>query len=283
MPTIAAGARIALYAKPGHPQAPRLAEELAGWLAARGYDPVADAPADPAPALAVVLGGDGSVLHAARRLAPAGTPIFAVHLGTLGFLAETAAGDLYPSLEAILAGRGHRQRRALVRVRVLRPAGGEGSAEREVAVLYALREVVVGKASAARIVQLDLAVGGETVARYRADGVLVATPTGSTAYSFSAGGPVLHPALPALVITPVCPHALNQRPLVVPASAEVALHLRAAESACLTLDGQQVLSLEPGDRVLCMASPLALDLVTAAPPRFYAHLRAKLHWGGEHK
>lgn len=278
MSAIPSGSRIALYVKPGHPHAPRV-RELGEWLSGRGFVPVLDAPAEPPPALAVVLGGDGSVLHAARRLAPAGTPIFAVHLGTLGFLAETAAGDLFPSLEAILAGRGHRQRRALVRARVLRP--GDNGAEREIAVLDALNEVAVGKASAARIVQVDVAVGGEAVARYRADGVLVATPTGSTAYSFSAGGPVLHPSLAALVITPVCPHALSQRPLVVPAAVEISLHLRAAESACLTLDGQQVLSLESGDRVLCAASPLALDLVTAAPHRFYAHLRAKLRWGQE--
>jgi NAD+ kinase len=278
MSAIPPGSRIALYAKPGQPQTPRV-RELAEWLERRGYAPVPDAPADPAPALAVVLGGDGSVLHAARRLAAVGTPIFAVHLGTLGFLADTAAGDLFPSLEAILAGRGHHQRRAMVRARVCRPADGGG--EREIAVLDALNEVVVSKASAARIVQLDVAVGGEAVARYRADGVLVATPTGSTAYSFSAGGPVLHPALAALVITPICPHALNQRPMVVPAAAEITLHLRAAESACLTLDGQQLLTLDSGDRVLCTASPLALDLVTAAPPRFCAHLRAKLRWGQE--
>ncbi len=280
MSAIPVGSRIALYAKPGHPEAPRLAEELTGWLAARGFVPVADAAAEPPPALAVVLGGDGSVLHAARRLAAAGTPIFAVHLGTLGFLAETAAGDLYPSLEAILAGRGYRQRRALVRARVLRAATAPSAAPREIAVLDALNEVAVAKAAAARIVQVEVSVGGETVARYRADGVLVATPTGSTAYSFSAGGPVLHPALGALVITPVCPHALNQRALVVPDSAPIGLHLHAAESACLTLDGQQVLSLQPGDQVLCALSPLALDLDTAAPPRFYAHLRAKLRWGG---
>jgi NAD+ kinase len=278
MSAIPSGARIALYAKPGHPHAPRAMEQLVAWLAARGYQPVIDAPATPPPALAVVLGGDGSVLHAARRLAAAGTPILAVHLGTLGFLAETAATDLYAGLEAILAGGGHRQRRGLIRARVLRsqPSGG---AERELAPLDALNEVVVGKTAAARIAQVEVAVSGELVARYRADGVLVATPTGSTAYSLSAGGPVLDPALAALVITPICPHALSQRPLVVPASAEIALQLRAADSACLALDGQLVLSLEPGDRVLCFASPLALDLVTAAPPRFYTHLRTKLHWG----
>ncbi|HUX66582.1 MAG TPA: NAD(+)/NADH kinase [Terriglobales bacterium] len=274
--SIAAGAGVALYAKPGHPQAPTLLAELSGWLARRGYRPqveAAGAPGGEAPGLAIVLGGDGTMLHVAPQLAASETPVLAVHLGTLGFLTETDLADLYPTLEAVLAGGGVREWRALLRARLLR----RGTEE---ACFDALNEVVVGKAALARVVHLDLAVNGEHVGHYRADGVLVATPTGSTAYSFSAGGTVLHPSVAGLIVTPICPHALNQRPLVVPDDAEIALTLGAsADSTYLTVDGQRGLPLQAGDQLICRRSPLRLCLVTARPPSFYQSLRAKLGWG----
>jgi len=274
--SLAAGAVVALYAKPGHPQAPTLLAELSGWLAQRGYRPLVDAAAEPgarAPGLAIVLGGDGTMLHVAPRLAATETPVLAVHLGTLGFLTETDLADLYPTLETVLAGGGAVERRALLRARLLRR--GE-----EKACFDALNEVVVGKAELARVVHLDLDINGEHVGHYRADGVLVATPTGSTAYSFSAGGAVLHPSVAGLIVTPICPHALSQRPLVVPDHAEIALNLAAsADAAYLTVDGQRGLPLQPGDRLVCRRSPLSLRLVTAQPASFYQSLRAKLGWG----
>jgi NAD+ kinase len=269
---LAPGALVGLYAKPGHSDAPRLVAEISAWLQQRGFRAQLDAPADAAPALAVVLGGDGTMLYVARRLAPCGTPLLAVHLGTLGFLAETALADLVPSLEAALAGRAVEQRRAMLRACWLR-------AGREQARFDALNDVVVGKGSLARIVQIELAVDGESVGRYRADGVLVATPTGSTAYSFSAGGAVLHPEVGALIVTPICPHALNQRPLVVPPASEITLRLAAGEGAYLTVDGQLGEGLNVGDEIVCAASPLRLTLLTRQRVSFYQSLRAKMRWG----
>lgn len=268
----ARGTRIAVHIKPGHPQGAVLLAELRAWLEQRGYHAEVDGAGGAGTALAVVLGGDGTILQVAPRLAASGTPVLAVNLGTLGFLNETALAALYPTLETVLKGGGARQRRAMLRARLLR----QGS---EAATYDALNEVVLSKAGLARLVQIELEIGGEHVARYRADGLMVATPTGSTAYSFSAGGPVVHPGVGGMLVTPICPHALNQRPLVVPAEAEVTLTLdAAAEPTFLTVDGQQGVPVLPGDQLLCGSSPLELTLVTAASAKFYQSLRTKLGW-----
>lgn len=263
---IPTGSLIALYAKPGHARGPELVADLEAWLRARGYQPLYNAAFRPAPALAVVLGGDGSMLHVAPKLAAAGTPVLAVHLGTLGFLTDTSLDDLYPSLETILAGRGAGTRRALLHVSVVR--NGAILHESDV-----LNEAVVGKSGLARLLTIGLEIDGHSVSRYRADGVLIATPTGSTGYNFSAGGAVVHPDVAALLITPICPHALTERPLVVPASASIELTLQAGDPAFLTLDGQQGIALAAGDRMTCTQSRYALICVSAAPryrfsPRF---------------
>jgi len=267
------GAAIALYAKPGDPRAPALVAELSAWLTARGYRPLPDATDRDRLALAVVLGGDGTMLHAARRLAPRDVPVLAVHLGTLGFLTETALDRLYTVLETILGGGGVHERRLMLRVRLER--------NRQVLEEFdALNEAVAGKSGLARLQPMDLEIGGQPVGRYRADGILVATPTGSTAYSFSAGGPVVHPAVEALLVTPICPHALSQRPLVVPADAEIVITVApGADAAQLTVDGQQGRDLVPGDRIICTRGPHTLTLALAAPATFYHSLHQKLGWG----
>ncbi|MGH9468382.1 MAG: NAD(+)/NADH kinase [Terriglobales bacterium] len=275
---IAAGARIAIYSKPHHEEAARVGAALSAWLRERGFQPLLEPPLavsgdGPPPALAVVLGGDGTMLHVAPRLAAADVPVLAVHLGTLGFLTETARGDLYAGLESVLAGGGVRERRALARAQLER----DGEC---IAGFDALNEIVVGKGGLARLVQIELTIDGERVGLYRADGVLVATPTGSTAYSFSAGGPVVHPGLEALLITPICPHGLSQRALAVGDRAHVVLEVRAAaEAPVLTIDGQHGETLQEGDRIHCTRSPLALTLVTADGHGYFQSLRAKLHWG----
>lgn len=270
---IPAGARIGLYAKPGHAGAAAVMAGLEDWLRARGYAAEREAAADPAPALAVVLGGDGTMLHVARRLAAAATPVLAVHLGTFGFLADTALEDLYPSLEQVLRGGGARQRRAMLRVRHER--GG-----RVVATYDVLNEAVVGSGELARLLEIEVEIDGQELGPMRADGVLVATATGSTAYNLSAGGAIVHPEVGAILVTPICPHVLSQRPLLAPASATITLAPRNAPApAILTLDGQQGLALGPGDRVICALSPHQLTCVSAAAVSFYAHLRSKLNWG----
>jgi len=269
--SLAAGGTVAVFTKPNHPDAPRLLRELGAWLGARGLRMATEAEAGAAAGLAVILGGDGTMLHVAPRLARARTPVLAVHLGTLGFLTETALADLYSGLDAALAGRAVPQRRALLRARIERPGAP---------IFDALNEVVVSKGALARIIQADLTIDGVAVGDYRADGILVATPTGSTAYSLSAGGPVVHPGLEALLVTPICPHSLSQRPLVVSDHGEIAITLRpASEPAFLTIDGQQGVALKPGDRIVCTRSPLELTLLTAQPHSFFHSLRSKLHWG----
>jgi len=268
---------VAVYAKPHHPAIPDLWPRLDGWLKARGYraqlDPDDRATETLAPALAIVLGGDGTMLHVAERLARSHTPVLAVHLGTLGFLTETALDDMYTSLDAILAGGGVRQRRRLLQAELVRKG-------REVETFQALNEVVVAKGSLARVVRLALAIDKAPAGNYRADGIIVATPTGSTAYSFSAGGPVTHPDLAALLVTPICPHSLRHRPLVINAESVVEITLTAAaEPAFLTIDGQRGVPLAVAERVVCRTSQLELELVSMAPRSFYESLSAKLQWG----
>jgi NAD+ kinase len=247
--------------------------ELSAWLTARGYQPLPNSDGHDRLALAVVLGGDGTMLHAARRLAPLDVPVLAVHLGTLGFLTETPTSGMYATLDTVFSGGGARERRLMLHARL--EHGGKLTAEFE-----ALNEVVAGKSGLARLQPMDLEISGQPVGRYRADGILVATPTGSTAYSFSAGGPVIHPAVEALLVTPICPHALSQRPLVVPADSEVVITVApGADAAQLTVDGQQGCDLIPGDRILCTRSPHSLTLLSAAPAGFYQSLRQKLGWG----
>lgn len=275
------GETIAIFAKPGHTEAPQLILQITGWLHQRGYraavaesvtgQPATLPAAGQAPRLAVVLGGDGTMLHAAPALAHGKVPVLAVHLGTLGFTTETARNDLFPALERALAGTALVEARLMLAVQVRR--GG-----REVASFLALNEAVVGKGALARLVQVDVWLDHQKIGRYRADGVLVATPTGSTAYNLSAGGPVVHPALAALLITPICAHAVNSRSIAVPATAAVRLETAGAEPGHLTVDGQQGLELEPGDQVVCTQSVDRLHLMTLEPGGFFQSLHSKLGW-----
>lgn len=222
--------------------------------------------------LAIVLGGDGSLLRVARLLRGRDTPLLGVNLGTLGFLTELSAANLLEHLPAILEGRFQRDSRGVLAAEVWRE--GERLAQFD-----ALNEAVIGKGSLARILHLDLAVDGAPVSHFRADGLIVSTPTGSTAYSLSAGGPVLEPELSAWVVTPICPHTLSNRPLIVREEAVLEVRLRtAAEQTHLTLDGQQGLLLRAGDRVVCRRAPHRVTLVRLPEHSFYAVLRDKLKW-----
>ena len=199
--------------------------------------------------LLIVLGGDGTLLSATRALGGQKVPILAVNLGGLGFLTSVTREELYPVLERVLAGEHQISERMMLSAEVLR---NNETAERQVA----LNDAVINKAALARMLDFDVYVDRAQVGRYRADGLIVATPTGSTAYSLAAGGPVVHPQLDAFVITPICPHMLTNRPLVVPDTARVEIDIAAAEEPVyLTLDGQVGFKLEPRDRVVITKSP----------------------------
>lgn len=221
----------------------------------------------------VVLGGDGTLL-AASRLIDRPVPILGVNFGSLGFLTEITLPELYPTLEGVLGGSYEYQERRLLRASVTR--GGFGRASGDV-----LNDVVVTKATASRIIELDVTVDGFFVSAFRADGLIVSSPTGSTAYNLAAGGPILHPTLSAIVLTPICPHMLSYRPLVVGDQAVIEVRLRATRDVEVqaTLDGQQNIALTDQDVVTVTRSPRQLRLVKPAGRDYYEVLRTKLKWG----
>jgi NAD+ kinase len=225
--------------------------------------------------LLVVLGGDGTLLSVARHFTH-GVPILGVNLGNLGFLTEIARAELYPAMVQVLADKFEIEQRALFDV-ALERAGGRG----EKLQFRVLNDAVVTKTALSRIIELTLEIDGNLIARYRSDGLIISTPTGSTAYSLSAGGPVVNPLLPVAVLTPICPHALSLRPMVVPASSRMQVTLETdREEVFLTLDGQEGTSLNRGDAVVVSQGSASVHLVRLGAHAFYENLRRKLRWGG---
>lgn len=221
----------------------------------------------------VVLGGDGTLL-AASRLLEKPIPVLGVNFGSLGFLTEITLDDLYPALEGVLAGRYEHEDRRLLRAVVHRKGRPDVTAD-------VLNDVVITKAGPSRIIEVDVTVEGSFVSSFRADGIIVSSPTGSTAYNLAAGGPILHPTLPAVVITPICPHMLTNRPLVVGDEARVEVRLRAGRDVEVyaALDGQETFAFSDGDHVAVTGSPRRLKLVKAPGRDYYTVLRTKLKWG----
>lgn len=221
----------------------------------------------------LVLGGDGTILAATREAAPRGIPILPINLGALGFLTSFTLEELYPALEDAFAGREAISERVLLCVE--RVHNGERRPVQRV-----LNEAVVHKGSLARMIELELHIDGGFVCRYRSDGLIVATPTGSTAYSLSANGPIVHPAVESILITPICPHTLSDRPVVVPDTSRIELRFAEHTSeVVLTLDGQIGVDLEKGDRVFVTRAAERLKLIHPANKAYFEILRNKLKWG----
>jgi NAD+ kinase len=221
----------------------------------------------------VVLGGDGTLL-AASRLLEKPIPVVGVNFGSLGFLTEITLPELYPALEGVIEGRYEHEDRRLLRVLVRRRGRPEVTSD-------VLNDVVITKAGPSRIIEVDVSVDGLFVSSFRADGIIVSSPTGSTAYNLAAGGPILHPTLPAVVVTPICPHMLTNRPLVVGDEAHVEVRLRAGRDVEVyaALDGQETFAFADGDHVVVTGSPRRLKLVKAPGRDYYEVLRTKLKWG----
>jgi NAD+ kinase len=223
--------------------------------------------------LMVVLGGDGTLIYGARMLKGRPVPILGVNMGSLGFLTEIPVADAAATLDAVLAGRGRVDSRMKLSCRLFR--GDELVLEDEV-----LNDVVINKSALARIADHETWLDGAFVATYRADGVIFSTPTGSTAYSLSAGGPIVHPSIDCVVVTPICPHALTQRPIVVPGDQLVRVKLTSDVSdVFLTIDGQAGQALKKGDRIEIQRSLNRVMLVRNPQLDYFAILRQKLRWG----
>ena len=278
----------AIISRPSRLEVARTVPELLAWLHAHGYQVIVDPetakysngqeevsrsemssrPLD----LVVVLGGDGTLLSAVRATAAIDAPLLGVNLGSLGFLTDVPLSSLFSMLDQIAQGSAAVEQRSLMRCDLLRGEAVLGT-------YMVFNDAVVNKTALARLNNYELSVDNVFVSSYRADGMIVATPTGSTAYSLSAGGPVLMPTVNAFVITPAAPHSLTHRPLVVPDSAVVEIVLRSDEElAYLSLDGQPGLDLRDGDRVRCRRSEHKVSLFRTSTD-FFQVLRTKLKWG----
>jgi len=281
--------RVAIVCKPKREELFQLLPELIGWLRQHGYEPMLDreggryTDAAPAvdcaelpswePALVIVLGGDGTLLAVARAFAATGTPILSVNLGNLGFLTEVRLSDLYPTLEGWCGDCHTLDARALLHVELWRNGALVHGYE-------ALNEAVISKGDVARMGEFAVELDGKSVATFRADGVIVSTPTGSTAYTLAANGPILTPDVDALVVTPICPHLLTLRPIVVRGDAALTVRVEGeSNTAQLTVDGQLAVELRIGDEVRCSRSSHTVNLVRLSESGFFEALRSKLSWG----
>ena len=282
------GKTVGLFSKPNIPRAQEIIPALYNWLRERGHQVrfdeqtgiylnasgALDRCAVPAACdLVIVLGGDGTLLAAARALGGKEIPLFPVNLGNLGFLTTITLDEMYPELERALQRQYSVTGRRMLQCELRRGSDVVGRYD-------ALNDVVLTKASLARMIEVEARVDQHFVCSYRADGLIVSTPTGSTAYSLSAGGPIVFPTVAALLITPICPHMLTNRPVLVPDDSEIEIISRAeSNTAYLTIDGQVGEPLQRGDHVVCKRSDKNVYIIR--PPRmmFFDVLREKLSWG----
>lgn len=281
--------KVGVISKPGGRNIPALLTRLLAWLNQQGvetlYDVVAanhlgrtdgfrreDLPSDFD--LIVVLGGDGTLLSAARFVGERETPILAVNLGGLGFMMTTGPEELIPHLKNVLAGEYSIESRSVLEAEIVRDTKSFGT-------YSALNDVVINKAAIARLLELDAFVDGDFVCSYRVDGLVISTSTGSTAYSLSAGGPVILPSVSATCITPICPHTLTNRPLVVAQSSKIEAVFRHGENAYLTVDGQSGIVLQKLDRIRTRQASHSIKIIQPQQLKFFEVLRRKMQWGKE--
>lgn len=282
--------KAAIISKPQKPEMQTLLPGLIEWLGAHGFDCIVDRDSagylgcedkavhremmpEHRPDIVISLGGDGTLLSAARAFALTDTPILGVNLGSLGFLTEVPLAEMYTTLEAWMAGTAIVDTRSLMHAQLFR----DGLLFRE---WDALNDVVLSKGAIARMGEFAIELDGQFVARFRADGVIVSTPTGSTAYTLAANGPILMPTVDAMVLTAICPHLLTIRPIVFPGTSEIAVVVDVVpHETYLTVDGQEAVELLLNDRILCRRSTRSVRLLRLHPNGLFNVLRSKLSWG----
>jgi len=282
-----------IISKPQKPELETILPELLAWLRERGWSCVLDYEsavylhdggvkgvaraemAERRPDLAVVLGGDGTLLAAARAFAHTDVPLLSVNLGSLGFLTEVPLGDLYATLQAWCEGGAAIEVRSMMRAELF--CAGAGRVTRR---WDALNDVVVAKGTIARMADYSVSIDGQLVAEFRADGVIVSTPTGSTAYNLAADGPIVMPNVNCMVVTPICPHLLTIRPIVVPGESAITVRVTGVPNETyLTVDGQEAVPMHVGDEVHCCRSEYSVKLLRLKANGLFNVLRSKLKWG----
>lgn len=279
---------VGICLKPDQPQFGDVVRELQKWLRDHGVEVLLGREAAKATGLegidrskladrvdlVVVLGGDGTLLAVVRAIGERPVPVLGVNLGTLGFLAEISLDELFPTLEDVLADRLRVETRMRLDVRVKHE-------DRELGRYLALNDAVIAKTALSRMIDLETWTDDVAVTTYHGDGLIAATPTGSSAYSLSAGGPLLLPGIGAIVLTPICPHALTQRPIVLPESSRVEIRILDTRTSevHLTVDGQEGRQLAEGDRVTLRASDVPLQMLVPPDRNRFEVLRNKLRWG----
>jgi NAD+ kinase len=264
---------VVIVTKPHQAGVAKVASELASWFQTRGIqaslDPAFAGHAD----LCVVVGGDGTLLAAARLMGEHQVPILAINYGGLGFLTEVTREEMYPALENVLAGKAVTHSRMMMDVAVYQR-------DALVETYQALNDAVIHKGTLARIVELEASVDGQYVSRFRSDGLILSTPTGSTAYNVSAGGPIVYPTMAAIIMTPISSHMLTNRPLLLPPESQVEVTLRSVpDDVYVTVDGQVGRKLESSDRVVVRKSSRLVQLIAPEGKSFFDVLRDKLKWG----
>lgn len=274
---------VGIVVKPAHAEASATAVELSAWLRSRGIaevlEPVSAGESRPVNRrtldadLVVVLGGDGTMISTARLVGDKDVLVLGINYGSLGYLTDFRIEEMFPALEAILAGQYEIDRRVMLDAEHWRE-------DQKLAVGRVLNDVVINKAALARIIEIEVQLNGLFVNSYRADGLIVSTPTGSTAYNLSAGGPIIYPSMNAVVLTPICPFTLTNRPIVVPDNAEISLTLDDEnEGVILSLDGQTGYPMRAGDRVVIRKSRTTFNIVHPENRNYFDVLRDKLKWG----
>jgi NAD+ kinase len=265
--------RVVIVTKPKQAEVARLAAEFAVWFAGKGIEASTDPATASSADLALVLGGDGTLLAAARLLADRQVPILAINYGGLGFLTEVTLQEMYPAIERVLEGNFVIDHRMMMDI-------GVTQAGKRLATYRALNDIVINKGTLSRMIEFEARVDTQVVSQFRADGLIVATPTGSTAYNLSAGGPIIFPNMSAMVMTPICSHTLTNRPIVLPPGVRIEIALVSPpDDGYVTVDGQVGRKLEPDDVVIAQKSDIVVKLVAPAGKNYFDVLRGKLKWG----
>jgi NAD+ kinase len=280
---------VGVVVRPGNPEIAAVVSDLHKWCAQRGLTlhavpnvaaqvncqamKLSGEELDEDLDLIVALGGDGTMLGASRLIGMRQIPVLGINFGHLGYLTDFTLQELFGALEQICAGDYSLDRRMMLDVGIRR--------NQEVLGIHrALNDAVVNRSVRAQMIEVDCFIDELFVNNFRADGMIVATPTGSTAYSLSAGGPIVHPSMQAILLTPICPHMLSNRPVVISSESVIEIHLRhAGEGVILTIDGQKSISLTPDDRIVMLRSQRTFDLIRPANRNYFEVLRTKLKWG----